>query len=89
MKSDVIHVTSEGTGTDPFLMHGMTGGSMDIGAATANLWSFIRYKDYLEQSNSPREEWDELEKSIVANIADEVQISIRDTTVEMVIFKKF
>jgi hypothetical protein len=61
MKSDVIHVTSEGTGTDPFLM----------------------------QSNSPREEWDELEKSIVANIADEVQISIRDTTVEMVIFKKF
>ena len=36
-----------------------------------------------------REEWDELEKSIVANIADEVSIAIRGSEVEMTVYKNF
>lgn len=31
----------------------------------------------------------ECEKSIVANVADEIEIAIRDNTVEMIIYKKF
>ena len=34
------------------------------------------------------EDWDELEKSIVANLADDVKVSIRGREVEMVILKK-
>ncbi len=33
--------------------------------------------------------WDELEKSIVANIADEVQVGVQKDSVELVIIKQF
>ena len=36
-----------------------------------------------------REEWDELEKSIIANLSDEVSISIRGREVEMTVYKDF
>ena len=49
-----------------------------------NVWSLNRYK----ASKSKEEKWDELEQSIVANIADEIQIGIADNAVEMIIFKK-
>ena len=38
-------------------------------------------------SSDKEEAKDELEKSIVANIADEVSVNIVDSTVEVVIFK--
>lgn len=49
-------------------------------------WSFNRYKETVGEGT---EEWDELEKSIVANLADEIRIGIRGRRVEMVIFKNF
>ena len=59
-----------------------------LGADTAGIWSFCDYKKSLAGS-SPDENWDELEKSIVANLADEVKVGIRDNTVELIIDKKF
>ena len=53
-------------------------------AAYSNVWSLNRYK--ASQQNGER--WDELEKSIIANIADEVEIGITDGTVEMIVYKK-
>ncbi len=53
-------------------------------AAYANVWSFNKYK----ASQQNKENWDELEKSIVANIADEVEIGIAAGTVEMIVYKK-
>ena len=50
-------------------------------------WSLNRYRSNLDRTRL--EEWDELERSVVANLADEVQIFIRSGTVEMVIFKTF
>ncbi|MBR0413298.1 MAG: hypothetical protein IJI47_07035 [Eubacterium sp.] len=52
--------------------------------ASANVWSLNRYK--ANQKNS--EKWDELEKSIIANIADEVEIGIAEGNVEMIVYKK-
>ena len=56
-------------------------------------WSMNDYKSGVETSRADNEEadaaWDELEKSIVANIADEVSISIQGSHVETVIYKKF
>lgn len=53
-------------------------------------WSMNSYKGEVQKDpfgNS--EEWDELEKSIVAKLADEVRISISGNIVEMVIYKSF
>ena len=56
-------------------------------------WSMNRYKEALEkekaESESAKEKWDELEKSIVANIADEIKIAVTDGKVEMIVYKKF
>ena len=62
--------------------------SMSAGIIT---WSMQKYRDSVKEENSEkaREEWDELEKSIVANIADEIRISITKDKVEMTVFKNF
>ena len=49
-----------------------------------NVWSFNKYK-----ASKENETWDELEQSVVANIADEIEIGITDNEVEMIIYKSF
>lgn len=61
----------------------------NVSTAAAGVWSFKRYKDSVKEGNAPQEQWDELEKSVVAKLADEVKIGIADKTVEMIIYKKF
>jgi hypothetical protein len=56
-------------------------------------WSMMRYENALsarvEQNDAgAREAWDELEKSVVKHVADDVKVSIRSGIVEMTIFKK-
>ncbi len=56
-------------------------------------WSMVRYEEALApyvQREEPEalEVWDELEKSVVARVADDVKVSIRGSTVEMTILKK-
>lgn len=51
-------------------------------------WSMKTYAASVNANSSDKEEAkDELEKSIVANIADDVSVNIVDSTVEVVIFK--
>lgn len=56
-------------------------------------WSMVRYEDELSarikrDDSQAREAWDELEKSVVAKVADDVKVSIRGRQVEMIIVKK-
>ena len=56
-------------------------------------WSMTRYQDELsarvkENDLAAKEAWDELEKSVVVHVADEVKVSIRGDQVEMIIYKK-
>ncbi len=56
-------------------------------------WSMARYENALSTQmergdQKVREAWDELEKSVVSHVADEVKVSIRSGTVEMIIYKK-
>ena len=56
-------------------------------------WSMSRYErslsDRVEKGDAAaREDWDELEKSVVKHVADDVKVFIRNGTVEMVILKK-
>ena len=55
-------------------------------------WSMSKYETELasriQEDEAAREAWDELEKSVVHNIADEVKVSIKGQSAEMIIFKK-
>ena len=54
-------------------------------------WSMVRYVDRHQANQAPTEEekeaWDELEKSVVSHVADDVKISIRGWQTEMVLTK--
>ena len=66
------------------------------GGASANAgmaWSMEDYREQLRQyremnREGAQEAWDELEKSVVARVADNVKVSIKGRTVEMTINKK-
>lgn len=79
-------------GTPAYYSAGWIGYEIDPAAADFafqdHTWSFNRYKESLNEEKN-KEEWDELEKSIVANLADEISIGINKNRVEMIIFKKF
>jgi hypothetical protein len=56
-------------------------------------WSMEDYREQLRQyreqnAEGSQEAWDELEKSVVSRVADDVKVYIREGVVEMVIFKK-
>ena len=68
-------------------------GTIVRGKANDDLtWSLEAYRERLrngkDASDEAREEWDELEKSVVSHIADNVTVSIRNYDVEMMIYKK-
>ncbi len=73
-------------------------GMMNLGATgsgAACVWSMQLYKTQMEavlalpDAGKAREVWDELEKSIVAKLADEVSVYIRGGGAELVIDKAF
>lgn len=49
-------------------------------------WSLINYKENIEDDT---EEWDELEKSIIAKLADDVVVGVKGNKVDIIIKKKF
>ncbi len=74
-----IGITGElaGVGVDPVLFS----------------WSMKKYMSGVEEmkndSEESEQEWDELEKSVVARLADEVSVAIRGERVEMILYKSF
>lgn len=73
--------------TPAYLMNTVvtTGAEGDI------VWSMNDYRDQLNRSKDEagdaQEEWDELEKSVVSHIADNIKVSIRGSDVELTIHK--
>ena len=52
------------------------------------MWSLNQYKTTVRKEKR-EEEWDELEKSIIASIADDVIVGVKGTRANIVIVKKF
>ena len=54
-------------------------------------WSLDAYREQLRAKRSEQgdEAWDELEKSVVANVADDVRVSIQGRRAELIIEKTF
>lgn len=57
------------------------------------MWSMNQYRTAVDQNrfadSKAEEAWDELEKSIVASIADEVKVHIVGSSVEITIIETF
>ena len=53
-------------------------------------WSMQKYKDEIDaKKEEEADSYDELEKSIIANVADDVRVGVNEKGVEIVIVKKF
>lgn len=78
---------------DGTVMYGSLGmRGVDDLAATGFEWSLLQYRSMVEKEKEKERSlgaWDELEKSIVANIADDVKVGVRGDTVELTIIKHF
>ncbi len=77
----------------PMLDYGAMGGEDPVMLQSMYTWSLQKYRDSVEEAKEENEEaaeaWDELEKSVIANIADDVQVGIMKDTVEMIVYKSF
>ncbi|MBQ7171216.1 MAG: hypothetical protein IJR89_02945 [Clostridia bacterium] len=74
-------------------MAGAGGPEAQAAFADAFYWSMNQYKQAVDETRADnsesKEAWDELEKSIVANIADEVTVLVRGSRAEITIQKAF
>ena len=59
-----------------------------VGVTSAYMWSLQQYRGSIEKA-SQAEEWDELEKSIFASIADDVIVGVKGRKATITIVKKF
>ena len=68
-------------------------GSLGAFAPTAgsgtSIWTLSQYRDKVQEAENAAEAWDELEKTTVTSLADEICIGIRGNCVEMTIQKSF
>ena len=66
---------------------------VSIVGETDSFWSMSAYRDeirrHLDESKEASDAWDELEKSIVANIADDVKVKIVGKNAEIIVCKAF
>ena len=69
----------------PAMIMGVPADSSSISMTETMCWSLSCYRENLQGDDSPKKEeaWDELEKSVVANLADDVRIGIVDSHVVM------
>ncbi len=63
------------------------GGSSAYSSSTNLMWSMSNYTDVLYGTAGTEEERDDLEKSIIANLADEVSVGIAGDNVEVIVEK--
>ncbi len=74
---------------ESLMSYGMTS---YVPVSGASIWSLSQYRTNVKKDSDGKnysEEWDELEKSIIANLADDVSVGINGDKVEIIITKKF
>lgn len=58
------------------------------GAGYTLAWSLNSYRNAAASGEIAKDDWDELEKSVVVSLADEIEVGVRGNVVELVITKK-
>ena len=55
-------------------------------------WSMVKYREDIYSTKDENAEhaaaWDELEKSVITHVADEIKVFIHNQQAEMVVYKK-
>ena len=77
--------------SDPYGFYAMGATSMDpiTDEMAWSLMNYINAFDSEEEKQNRSEAWDELEKSIIANLADDVVVGVLNGKVDIVVKKKF
>ena len=71
----------------PFLPSGMDGMATDFDASLYSAaWTLDEYR---KSASDKKEDWDELEKSVVAKLADNVIVGVKGRTISITVCKKF
>ena len=52
------------------------------------LWSLEQYRNQIDK-NTQEESWDELEKSVIASVSDDVIVGVKGTQVNIILVKRF
>ena len=90
MEESLKFQTEYGAGILDYGTLGMVDGGM---SQVLYSWSMQKYKEGVAGTKTgdevAAEAWDELEKSVIANIANEVRVGVRKGSVELVIVKEF
>lgn len=75
-----------------YASYGMMSSGASAGASRP-MWSLAQYRTDVESAKDGEEQakkdWDELEKSIIANIADDIKVWVKEDTLRLVIEKRF
>lgn len=58
------------------------------GVGYTPVWTLAGYRSAAQNGEVDQEDWDELEKSVVVHLADEIEVGVRGNVVEMIITKK-
>lgn len=76
-------------GDDPAIYNSTWGcGMHTLGVGYASMWTLSQYMQIAPQESVKRE-WDGMEKSIIANFADDVSIGVRNGKLEITVTKTF
>ena len=52
------------------------------------LWSLQQYRNQIDK-DTQEESWDELEKSVIASVSDDVIVGVKGTQVNIILVKHF
>ena len=94
IRSSLENVFLEGSsfndGLDPhyFTMGYYDGMDHYSGIDYAQLWSLKQYRSTVTKEEKT-EEWDELEKSVIASVADDVIVGVKGKRADIIVVKKF
>ena len=55
----------------------------------SQIWSLKQYSDGVKEDENEKEKWDELERSILVKLADDVLVGVKGKNVKMIIRKNF
>ena len=85
---ELLDAMGESTTSD-FMYVGAMDGCI---SQTSMAWSMMQYKQYLESGQEEgeriEEDLDELEKSILANLADDIKVGVKDDDITITVIKK-
>ena len=84
LNNEVSHTYALGLSSEYYDLSADYGICLD----SSYVWSLGKYKNTIEKETQT-EAWDELEKSIIASLADDVIVGVKGTKANIVIIKKF